>query len=111
MKAGTLENTRVGLSNIALMDGNGKSPKLRNFYTGWLVQHRLDGWQRQVAEAAQLRNALAHGNEELLSAATFDEAGSRLQFIGEMINRVCGGDFLKLKSRATKVAFRRPSPP
>ena len=67
-------------------------------YTGWLVQHRLDGWQRQVAEAAQLRNALAHRNEELLSAATCDEAGSRLQFIGEMINRVCGGAFLKTKT-------------
>ena len=55
-----------------------------------LHQNRLNEWQRQVAEAAQLRNALAHGDKELLSEATCDEAGTRLQFIGEMINRVCG---------------------
>ena len=45
-----------------------------------------------------MRNALAHGDKELLSEATCDEAGSRLHFIGEMINRICGGDFLKLKA-------------
>ena len=64
-------------------------------YMGWLAQHRHEAWQRQVAEAAQLRNALAHGNEELLSEATCDQAGIKLQFIGEMINRVCGGRFVK----------------
>ena len=64
-------------------------------YMGWLAQHRHEAWQRQVTEAAQLRNALAHGNEELLSEATCDQAGTRLQFIGEMINRVCTGHFLK----------------
>ena len=64
-------------------------------YMGWLAQHRHEAWQRQVTEAAQLRNALAHGNEELLSEATCDQAGTRLQFIGELINRVCGGAYLK----------------
>lgn len=64
-------------------------------YMGWLVQHRHEAWQRQVGEAVKLRNALAHGDKELLSEATWDEAGGRLQFIGEMINRVCGGRFVK----------------
>ena len=60
-----------------------------------LHQNRLEEWQRQVACAADLRNALAHGDKGLLSMATCDEAGTRLQFIGEMINRVCGGRFVK----------------
>ena len=63
-----------------------------------LHQSRLNEWQRQITDAANLRNALAHGDEDLLSMATCDQAGTRLQFIGEMINRVCGGDFLKLKT-------------
>ncbi len=55
-----------------------------------LVQDHLDEWERQVSDAAQLRNALAHGDPELMCETTCDEAGRRLQFIGEMINRVCG---------------------
>jgi len=64
-------------------------------YSDWLIQNRLKEWQRQVSEAARLRNALAHGDKEILSEATCDEAGTRLQFIGEMINRVCADDLLK----------------
>ncbi len=75
MKAGALENTWVGLLNIAMRHGNGKSLKPRNFATPW-----------------------PHGNEQLLSEAACDQAGTRLQFIGEVINRVCGGAYLKLQT-------------
>ena len=67
-------------------------------YSDWLVTNRLDKWERQVSATARMRNALAHGDKELLSEATRDEAGSRPRFIGEMTSRVCGGDFLKLKA-------------
>ncbi len=58
-------------------------------------QAHLDKWQHQVSDAAKLRSALAHGDKELLSEDICDEAGSRLQFVGEMINRVCAGNFMK----------------
>jgi hypothetical protein len=60
-----------------------------------LIAARLEDWQKQVENAAQERNALAHGDKKLLSEATCDQAGYRLQFIGEMINRVCGNGLLK----------------
>lgn len=63
-----------------------------------LHQNRFEEWQRQVADAAKLRNKPAHGDKALLSEATSDEAGTRLQFIGEMINRICGSNFLKPKA-------------
>lgn len=90
-----LENVIMRESIIGVFGGPEGTPWE---HSGWLCQNRLEEWQRQVSEAAQLRNALAHRDEELLREATCDEAGSRLQFIGEMINRICGGDFPKLKA-------------
>ena len=46
-------------------------------YSDWLVQHRLEKWQWQIADAARTRNALAHEDKELLSEATRDEADSQ----------------------------------
>ena len=94
-----LESAIMRESVVRIFEG--ESGNLRE-YSDWLTQHRLDEWQRQVTEAARLRNALAHGDKDLLSMATCDEAGSRLQFIGEMINRVCGGGFLKPKAAPGK---------
>jgi hypothetical protein len=92
-----LENAIMRESVVRIFEG---SSGILNEYRDCLHLHqnRLEEWQWQVAGAADLRNALAHGDKELLSEATCDEAGTRLQFIGEMINRVCGSGFLKLKA-------------
>lgn len=96
-----LENAIMRESVVRIFEGN--SVILHDYGDClYLHQNRLEEWQRQVSEAARLRNALAHGDRELLSDTTCDEAGSRLQFIGEMINRICVDDFLKKDTMDTQ---------
>ncbi len=54
------------------------------------VNARLKAWKDKLNRAADFRNELAHGNDALIAEATADCASEHLQFIGELINRVCG---------------------